>query len=546
MFRARVVVAALCVLGFVVWCVSLIHDVSRLRGEVAERVHWMQVIRAVEQSDPHVPPAERRAALAALDAELPALVAASRDDATLRAALEEATRGLSQLEQRRLESPTLRVEGLAGLVPALREQTRARSAELGEHWDSLNALVMLAIAFASATLVLYVRSHRIRARQLEDDAVRLHAQLLRSDRLSALGTLAATVAHEINNPLSFVLSNLEVLEDRLQRSPDLDTELETSLGQAREGVRRVATIVRDLRSMSHPGRTPATQRVDVHRSLETAMRICEGEARNRARLVREFGRVPRVFAGDAQLGQVFLNLLVNAIQAIDPGKPQHNTVTVRTQTVPEGVSIEIADTGRGIDPRQVDRLFEPFVTTKDVGEGTGLGLYVCRSIVESLHGRILLAPRADGGTTATVILPIAPATEDVGERSVPIHDPTPTEDQHLRILIVDDEEMLASALARSLRGHEAHTANRGKQAVDMASDSHFDLILCDLIMPEMSGKEVFEALHATNPSVKRRFVFMTGATVTSEARAFAESIEAPVLEKPFSRAELLTVIERFL
>ena len=277
------------------------------------------------------------------------------------------------------------------------------------------------------------------------------------------------------------------------------------------------------------------------------MRICEGEARTRARLVREFGRdVPGVWADEAQLGQVFLNLLVNAAQAIEPGSPQDNAITVRTRRVREGVRIEIDDTGPGIDPRFTDRLFEPFVTTKKVGEGTGLGLYVCRSIVESMHGRIELAPLEFGGTRATIVLPVAAPTEDLGGTAVPIHDPTPTEDRQLRILIIDDEELLADALARSLKHHEVHTANRGAEALELVRTQTFDLVLCDLIMPEMSGKEVFDALQAIDPSIRHRFVFMTGATVTSEARAFAEKIDAPVLDKPFSRTELLTVLDRFL
>lgn len=504
----------------------------------------MQVVGRAEQASRSGDVAARDTALNELDAELPALMVAAREDAGLAKAVEASAGALRALEQSEVS------EGLppgvtAGLVPALRRQTAARSVELGQYWTALYMLVAVSMVFAVATLGLYMRNHAQHLRQAEHDAARLHAQLLRADRLSALGTLAATVAHEINNPLSFVLSNLEVVEDRLRGVPS-SPEVRTSIAQAREGVRRVATIVRDLRGISHPGKLAQRTRVDIHSSLDAAIRICEGEARNRAQIVREYGRVPRVHADEAQLGQVFLNLLVNAIQAIGPGQPGANTITVRTLKVPEGIQVEICDTGPGIDPRHVERLFEPFVTTKDVGEGTGLGLYVCRSIVESMQGRIQLEPMTHGGTRAAIILPVAPPTEEAGARSVPIHDPTPTEDMHLRILIIDDEEMLTSALARSLRGHEVHTANRGAEGVELAMASHFDLILCDLIMPEMTGMDVFEVLHASDPTIRKRFVFMTGATVTSEAKAFAEGIDTPVLEKPFSRAELLGVLDRFL
>ncbi|MGH1346685.1 MAG: ATP-binding protein [Nannocystales bacterium] len=543
-FVSSVVVASLCLVAFSAWCVVVIRDVSILRAEVGERVHWMQVVGGVEQAARSGDERALDAAIAALDTELPALIAAGRDDPALAEAAEASATAVRTLNRDALlagETPS----AFAALVPALRRQTAARSVELGRYWTALYMLVGVSVVFALTTLVLYVRSHAQRVRQAQHDAARLHTQLLRADRLSALGTLAATVAHEINNPLSFVLSNLELVEDQLRGTPT-NPELQTSISQAREGVRRVATIVRDLRGISHPGKAARRTPVDIHRPLDAAIRICEGEARDRAQIVRDYGRVPRVHADEAQLGQVFLNILVNAIQAIEPGQPAANTITVRTRKASHGVRLEICDTGPGIDPRHVDRLFEPFVTTKDVGEGTGLGLYVCRSIVESMQGRIHLEPMTDGGTRATITLPVAPHTEEVGAPSVPIHDPTPTADQHLRILIIDDEEMLTSALARSLRGHEVHTANRGSLAVDVAKTSHFDLILCDLIMPEMTGMDVFEALQAVDDSVRKRFVFMTGATVTSEAKAFADSIDAPVLEKPFSRAELLGVLDRFL
>ena len=543
-FISSVVIASLCLAAFAAWCVVVIRDVSALRTEVGQRVYWMQVVRRVERAAQSDDPRALDAAVAALDTELPALIAAGRDDPALAEAVEASSRALRTLDESDVP-PGASPPGMAGLVPALRRQTAARSIELGRYWTALYMLVGVSLIFAVATLGLYVRNHGQRVRQAEHDAARLHAQLLRADRLSALGTLAATVAHEINNPLTFVLSNLEVVEDQLQRAPS-NPELQTSISQAREGVRRVATIVRDLRGISHPGKAAQKTRVDVHRSLDAAIRICEGEARDRAKIVRDYGRVPRVHADEAQLGQVFLNLLVNAIQAIEPGKPGANTITVRTQKASKGVLLEICDTGPGIDPRHVDRLFEPFVTTKEVGEGTGLGLYVCRSIVEAMQGSIHLEPMTDGGTRAAIVLPIAPYTEEVGTPSVPIHDPTPTEDLHLRILIIDDEEMLTSALARSLRGHEVHTANRGKVAVEMALASRFDLILCDLIMPEMTGMDVYKALHAADESIRKRFVFMTGATVTSEAKEFADRIDVPVLEKPFSRAELLGVLDRFL
>lgn len=540
-----VALAVLCLAGFVTWCSMIVANVARLRREVEQRVHWMQMARHVEQATLRDDPSAQRIALETLDAELPGLLNAAQGDPALRSAVERTAASLRVPDNVRRELHFTTLPGVADLIPALRQQTAMRSVELGRYWDALYLLVGVSVLFTGATLVLLVRVHGQSNRRTEQNAAQLHAQLLRADRLAALGTLAATVAHEINNPLSSVLSNLDVLEDRLADQPP-DTELRTSLDEARRGVRRAATIVRDLRRLSRPGRTSPFARVDVNKCLDASIRICEGEARERARIVRDYGHVARVHADDAQLRQVFLNLLVNAVQAIDPGEPEANTITVRTRMTAAGIRIDVSDTGPGIDPRHVDRLFEPFVTTKEVGDGNGLGLYVCRSIVESLQGRIELAPLSQGGTRATVLLPDVPATDEGSERSIPIHDPTPTEDRHLRILIIDDEEMLTTALARSLRGHEVHTANHGVEALELARSARFDLVLCDLIMPGMTGREVFEAMLEEDPSARRRFVFMTGATVTSDARAFAEQVDAPVLEKPFSRSDLLSVLERFL
>ncbi len=544
-FIATVGVATASLVVFAAWCALLVRDVSTLRGEVERRVSWLQVARELEVAVETEDVAQRRAALTSIDTELSELVARSEDDAALHPTREAVLRILRALdEDPQARMPAALDEALRGLVPDLRRQTAMRSAELGEHWDALYTLVVLAILFGTAALTLWARAARARQQQEHRAADRLEAQLLRADRLAALGTLAATVAHEINNPLTFLLANLDLIRSRLETSDD--DELRLCLSEAEEGAQRVATIVADLRNLSHPGATGESVHVDVHKVLDASIRICEGEARQRARVTRDYAELPRVHADPARLGQVFLNLLVNAIQAIEPGAPSKNSVTVKTSREADGVSIEILDTGPGIELTHIERLFEPFVTTKEVGEGTGLGLYVCRSIVQSLGGSIRLEPVDGGGTRASVWLPTVVTTRDEEPKLVRIHDPAPAETLDLRILIIDDEELLASALARSLRAHEVHTANRGAVAIELATRVHFDVILCDLIMPEMTGMEVFEALGAHNPDIHSRFVFMTGATVTAQAQRFTEQVGVPVLRKPFSRAQLMAVLERYL
>lgn len=454
--------ASVGLLVFGLWCVGLIRDVTRLRTEVAERVHWMQVARRVQTGASAGPDPAFDQAVSALDAEVPALQAASRQDPVLAAAVEQLLAGLHAVEHE--HAPAVIRDALDPLVPALRAQTAVRSVELGRLWDSLYALVAVALLLALTTLASFVYARFVWMARTRDDMARLQSMLLRADRLAALGTLAATVAHEINNPLSYVLTNLDLLRDRIDRDPlrtPAGDDLTLWIGDAEDGARRVAKIVKDLRNFSHPGYSDARVSVDVHAALDAAVRITEGEARGRTRIRCEYGKAPLVSANEAQLGQVFLNLLVNAVQAIEPGAPQDNEIVIRTRSVREEVLIEICDSGSGIAPEDVGRMFEPFVTTKQAGEGTGLGLYVCRSIVESLGGSISLSPIVGGGTRAAVRLPRSLPTCESGEHSIAVHEPTPTEDRQLKVLIIDDEALLASALARSLRGHEVHTANCG-------------------------------------------------------------------------------------
>ncbi len=546
-FVSTIVLASVGLLVFGIWCVSLVSNVRQLRTEVEERVYWMQTVREIRDAASRSDPGDFQAATAVFELQRPGMELATRDDPAWAAALRTGTTALDDYARGELPGPQLE-RALDPMVPALRRQTAQRSVDLGEHWDSLYTLVGVSLGLGATALALLIYARLISVAKARSDVARLQAQLLRADRLAALGTLAATVAHEINNPLSYVLTNLDLLRDRLHggalRSPGGD-DIGSWLDDARQGARRVATIVRDLRSFSHPGAAAQRQSLDVHVSLDAAVRITKGEARDRARIKRRYDAVPRVLANDAQLGQVFLNLLVNAAQAIDRGSPESNLIEVSTHVEQGQVVIEISDTGRGIDPADAQRIFEPFVTTKHVGEGTGLGLYVCKGIVEGLGGSLQLLARDGGGTRARVTLPAADDSE-VLEDSISIHPPHPEPLRRLRILIVDDEELLAAALARSLSRHDVRTTSDGSDATRLALTQPFDLILCDLIMPNKTGMEVFEEVCAERPELAERFVFMTGATVTGRAEAFASTVHAPVLQKPFSREELHDALSRYL
>jgi signal transduction histidine kinase/CheY-like chemotaxis protein len=378
------------------------------------------------------------------------------------------------------------------------------------------------------------------------------ARLVDADRLASLGTLAAGVAHEINNPLSYVLLNLDlVLRELDTRASGAASavprgDLVTRLREARLGVDRVRLIVQDLKAFSRVD-TERRGPVDVRSVLDETIELCSNEIRHRARLVRDFADVPRVEANASRLGQVFLNLLLNAGQSIAEGDVEHNQITVATSVDARGrVVVAVSDTGAGIPEDILTHVFEPFFTTKPSGVGTGLGLSICHGIVTALGGEITVESRIGQGSVFRVILPgaapidsIRAATRPESLASIP-----PPRTPRGRVLVVDDEPVLAAALGRSLAPEfEVEVLNNGREALErLRRDPPFDAVLCDLIMPEMTGMDVYEALKDTDPDLTSRIIFMTGGTFTRRARDFLASIPNPALDKPFD----LTMLEALL
>ncbi len=367
------------------------------------------------------------------------------------------------------------------------------------------------------------------------DRKRAEERLLISDRMASIGTLAAGVAHEINNPLTYVLSNLDLLERRLigEGSP-----LAARARDALEGADRIRAVVRDLSAFSHTGEDQAAPLV-VKAVLESSLRMAHNELRFRAQVTRDYGAVPYVYADPGRLGQVFLNLLVNAAQSIEAGNVADNEVTVATTTTDQGwARITIADTGCGIPEDVRERLFEPFVTTKPMGVGNGLGLYICRDVVESLGGRISIESR-DRGTAITVELPPA---ERAFEASASPRGPRKLPNRAARVLVVDDEPQILRLLEAILDGHHVTCAASGREAITQIAASEFDVLLCDLLMPDLTGMDVFEHIAAERPALASRVVFMTGAAFTPRARELIERASNPVLHKPFDADQVLDAL----
>jgi signal transduction histidine kinase len=270
-------------------------------------------------------------------------------------------------------------------------------------------------------------AHRVKLaleqRRMRVERAHMQAMLVQTDRLASLGMLAAGVVHEVNTPLSYILSNLDWLDEEvpalrmevMRKTGRPGAELpgvaerlaavESTLRDIREGADRVRHIARDVRAFAREPSDPNTL-VDLREVLEAALKMASVQIRYRARVVRDYHEVPMVLASESRMAQVFLNLVVNAAQAIPEDSPSENEIRVRLTTGPKGeVCAEVTDTGAGIAPEHLPHLFEPFFTTKPQGEGTGLGLFICKSIIESFDGTITVESKPGVGTTFRLLLP---------------------------------------------------------------------------------------------------------------------------------------------
>jgi signal transduction histidine kinase/CheY-like chemotaxis protein len=376
-------------------------------------------------------------------------------------------------------------------------------------------------------------------------------ELLRIDRLATLGTLATGVAHEINNPLTYVLLHLHRLY-RLMSDPGAAAgagaergdaaETIRLLEEALEGAERVRTIVKDLLDFARAD-DARSEAVDVERVLDASVKLARSGIKYRAQVLRQPGGVPRVAGCEARLGQVFLNLLVNAAQAFEQSDPEHNRIVVSTRLdEPSLVLVEVADNGSGIAPEHLERIFEPFFTTKALGDGTGLGLAITRSIVESLGGRIAVVSTPGTGTAVRVWLPTASALPS-GRASAtgpPLHATA----SRGRVLVIEDEPILARAVATALSTrHEVVVCTGSQDGLQhIRNGPPFSVVLCDVIMPGMSGTELFRTVCAEHPEYASRFVFVTGGAVTPTDRDFLVRTGAPILSKPYD----MSVIEELI
>jgi two-component system cell cycle sensor histidine kinase/response regulator CckA len=387
------------------------------------------------------------------------------------------------------------------------------------------------------------------------ERTRMQERLLLTDRMASLGTLAAGVAHEINNPLSVVIGNLEFVRESMQSTnglagggdPLLASELVAALAEALDGAERVGRIVKDMKTLSRSD-GDSLGPTDINVAIEKSLQMVQSHLKHRARLISNLGPVPKVIGNESRLVQVFVNLLINAAQALPEGKTAENCVEVITALWPGGTVVAtVRDTGAGIPRAVLDRIFDPFFTTKPVGVGTGLGLSIVHTLVRAMDGRIEVDSSEGEGTTFSISMRVAPEVERLASDAAEL-----PASARGRILIIDDEPAVLSALERLLSGHELTRVESARVALErFARGESFDLIMCDLRMPDMSGIELAARMDERHPDLRRRLVFMTGdiseAGMSHPGLAPLDPASiAPVLEKPFSRRALLQFVGRYL
>jgi PAS domain S-box-containing protein len=364
------------------------------------------------------------------------------------------------------------------------------------------------------------------------------AALQQSERLASLGMLAAGVAHEINNPMTYVLGNLEHLHElagdgSLTVDPGAEVDLKLCLDDCIHGARRVVEIVADLRALSQQRQDTHSAVASALQTMETCLRMAQSQIRHCAEVVRKLPTEDLWFSINPQrLSQVLLNLILNAVQAMSVANAATNKLTVTVRRRPDGRGeISVSDTGSGMSLEVAQRIFDPFFTTKGTGVGTGLGLSICHSIIAAARGEILVESELGKGTCFRIVLPLAALAEETAATQM-------ASLRGLSVLVVDDEPGVLTAIRRMLASCRTSTATSVKQALEMIEHDHYDLVLSDVMMAETSGVELVQELRRCAPALAKKVCLMSGGVIGGALAQEVRSIGVPLLHKPMTRGEL--------
>ncbi|MGE0326755.1 MAG: ATP-binding protein [Polyangiaceae bacterium] len=370
------------------------------------------------------------------------------------------------------------------------------------------------------------------------------AKLAHADRLALIGQIAAGVAHEINNPAAYISANLDTLEHEIERIT-LEASKRSSLleivRESQSGVSRITSITRELRAFSRMSQD-AIDDLDLNDIVQAACKMTGNEIRHRARLELRLSSLPMITGHADRLTQVVTNLLLNAAQSIREGEASLNRILVETKETEDSLLVSVSDTGVGIAQNHLPQLFEPFFTTKGAGEGTGLGLALCADIMHRHGGEISVESAKGKGSRFTLRFP-----KDTGLKRSAINSKPPPggSARRLRLLIIDDEPLLLRAYERMLgRIHDVEVALGGEAGLKvLRARTDFDLVLCDLMMPDCDGPSVYQALSQESPELLERLHFCSGGAFTQRVTDFLARVGRPVLEKPLNPARLNRLLE---
>ena len=361
-------------------------------------------------------------------------------------------------------------------------------------------------------------------------------QLIQADKLKALGTLLSGMAHELNNPLSTIQLSVQLLK----RQHALTDAVRTRIDMVERECQRAAQIIRELLVFARR-KAPERRRVDLNEVVRATLKLQAPEFDlSRIRVVTDLDPLPKIWADAHQLQQVLLNLFSNAIHAMK-STGRDGVLTVRSAGHDSGISIVVEDNGPGIRPEHLGQVFDPFFTTKGVGEGTGLGLSLSIGIVEAHGGRMSVENVLSAGARFTIRLPFGQGVEGDEAPATPA---API--GSAQILVVEDETALRGLLVEAFTtlGHRVHEAGTGRAAIGLLEHGSYDVVVLDLMLPDIDGRGVWQWILAHRPALVNRVMFMTGDTMSVGSQRFLEETGRPVLNKPLAMDRLgQTIVE---